>query len=69
MQTEWETDLAGLYIQIEAKKRRIKIITVEIVAKRRPYGWRGPSLSDVPKGLLPAKFIPEAEPDVPRSIP
>jgi len=44
MQTEWETDLAGLYIQIEAKKRRIKIITVEIVAKRRPYGWRGPSL-------------------------
>jgi hypothetical protein len=27
-------NLAGLYIQIEAKKRRIKIITVEIVPNR-----------------------------------
>jgi len=29
-----KSNLAGLYIQIEAKKRRIKIITVEIVPKR-----------------------------------
>jgi hypothetical protein len=27
-------NLAGLYIEIEAKKRRIKIITVEIVPNR-----------------------------------
>jgi len=31
---ECRMNLAGLYIQIEAKKRRIKIITVEIVPKR-----------------------------------
>jgi hypothetical protein len=35
-------NLAGLYIQIEAKKRRIKIITVEIVPNRADCGATRP---------------------------
>ncbi len=36
-------NLAGLYIYNEAKKRRIKKITVEIVPKRAGNVWRGHS--------------------------
>ena len=65
MQNEWETDLAGLYIQIEAKKRRILIINS---GNHPELGegivWRGPAREIYPRAnaWLPpqnSKGVPE----------